>query len=510
MNNNRLFKIIRRIGWPALYALAAAVFVAYETASQWGIAVSYDSMVYLERANEIFNHGPRLLFRSFSIEQPPFYPVLLSLGIPFFGGELTTWATILNIAFAACTMFLVWEIAERNCKSPLYAHLAAVSCLFSRPLLNMVWFYVWTEPAFIVLALVALTFCVKDNPSHLELGSAATAIILACATRYTGVVLILIAAIASFRTQSGRRATLKRLFATVVVPSLCFALYALRNHRYSGTYLGPRHKAIATLADNLGYVKENVLDWFGAAAGWNGVILLAVFATIAVIGAICLFRKVNFSKRTSVVPREIWIHVLFAAVYIAFVVITSTTTAYQKIGQRLLAPAFPSTIIVFFYCMNRCSSALSRRGAAVFSAVLVMAFLPVAYAEFGTMKSLRAHGMGLRSEAYSDEDMKSFLAPFANKGHAIFSPDDRFFKDAVLHGRQLPRTTHYQSDEKTGLTPENILERIPEMDGALLILRTDAIPDGFVNLFDSRFPGEIERLSCFRTGCVWEIRKRKA
>ena len=63
---------------------------------------------------------------------------------------------------------------------------------------------------------------------------------------------------------------------------------------------------------------------------------------------------------------------------------------------------------------------------------------------------------------------------------------------------------------KTGLTPANVLEQEPGLSDALLVLRADTIPEEFVNLFGEEFPGKLERLKCFRTGCVWKVHGKDA
>ena len=267
-------------------------------------------------------------------------------------------------------------------------------------------------------------------------------------------------------------------------------------------------------------------------------------------------------KECESVPREIAVQALFALVYMAFIVVSSTTTGYDRIGNRLLAPAYPSMVLVLVYmlahalrnlpkqtsrvisicvlsasllcglawlgsrlpvsylmlaCAGCISSTLAfllmrkgwtARDVAMFSLVVPLLLLS-AVSAWSMMKSWMVHGSGMNSDYFFDPEMTEFLHLELTPGREIFCDEGRYAMDPTLNVRILPRSRHYQSVVPTGLTPENILDSRPELDGALLILRADTIPDGFVNLFDSGFSGRLDLLKRFRTGSVWEIRREE-
>lgn len=563
---------------PVLYAIVAGAIIAYVSSSRWGLSISNDSWGYLTTANAISSQGIRFLFEKLSVEQPPFYPFLLAFGAPLFHGELLAWARILNIVLAAATIFLVGRIAERNFDSPLCVHLALFACLFSLPLLNTVWVYVWTETPFIVLCLLSLRFCAKRELNRQDLAIASLTIVLACMTRYAGVVLIPVAMMACVtcrRNTPKRTIDWKRFAMTVAVPAVCFAAWTLRNWLVSGTLLGPRHEALATLPENLQYLSDTVRAWFVP-----GQIVTSRFVSpiIAVLPDVPLFglaviailampvamraRCARGEKECESVPREIAVQALFALVYMAFIVVSSTTTGYDRIGNRLLAPAYPSMVLVLVYmlahalrnlpkqtsrvisicvlsasllcglawlgsrlpvsylmlaCAGCISSTLAfllvrkgwtARDVAMFSLVVPLLLLS-AVSAWSMMKSWMVNGSGMNSDYFFDPEMAEFLHLELTSSREIFCDEGRYAMDSTLNVRILPRSRHYQSVVPTGLTPENILDSRPELDGALLILRADTIPDGFVNLFDSGFSGRLDLLKRFRTGSVWEIRREE-
>lgn len=568
-----------RFGWlrcfavPVFYALAVLCLIAFATGGEWGVALSFDSFEYIRTANEISGQGLRFLGEDLAVAQPPLYPMLLALGSWIFHCPIQAFARGLNMCLAVCTLFLVWKTARRNFGSGLYVHLALATCVLSVPLLNLVWVYVWTEAPFIVLCLAALRILAKEKLQNRELFFAGTTIVMACATRYAGIVLIPIAALASMRFLRSARPIVdwKRILTTVALPTLCFALYALRNWIVSGALLGPRHPAVETLSSNISYVNDGVREWFGlgvfAKSRFVSPVVdlfpnvplflfgLAVFAIVAY--AVRLRTRRGESEKA--VPREIKIHMAFVLVYLTFIVATSTTTAYDRIGQRLLAPAYPSMMVAFFYWLQCLGRGLSDRfakgtcaglaaSAAGIVAIASLKSLPQSYSLAAAIEILAAccfllswrkgwtkagdavvlfvvapfalmgcqamrttadisrSGVGLHSAYYDDAEMKAYLLEEAKDGRMVFGDyEDRCILAPALSVQFLPRAKHYRSDENTGLTPQNVLERVPALDGAMLILRGDTIPDGFVNLFDSSFSGKLERMKCFRTGCVWKV-----
>ena len=561
---------------PLCYMLMAAGLVAYATSGPWGIARSYDSLGYINSANEILSQGLLVLGEKTMIEQPPLYPLFLSLGAAVFDCSMLGWARALNMLFAAFTIFLVWRIAERNFVSKIYAHMALWACLFSVSLLNVVWIHVWTEAPFIVLCLVVLSLCAKSALNGKELILCGVSITAACATRYAGVVLLPIAAMASVRSlgRGKLRIDWERLLATVFAPSLCFALYAVRNWLVSGTFLGPRHPSSETLWSNMNYLNVSVQEWFGMATFvksrfifriadlFPNVPVFTIVLTASVV-VLCVIRwRMHYGDERRL-SREIVFHMLFVFVYVAFIVATSTTTAYDRIGPRLMAPALPSAMVVFFYLLPGAGVWFSERrakalcvglvtisilglalavikslpgtyllttGTTALSAtlfffltqrgyvktadvILLFVLAPVVLLSCQTLNmstDIRENGRGLHSAYYIETEMTEYLQRLSADGRTIFCEEDRYAADPGLNVKVLPRSKYYRSNAETGITAKNALDRYPELDGALLVLRNGVIPDGFVDLFSDEFPGKADSLKCFRTGCVWEIHARWA
>ncbi len=558
---------------PFFYALAAVALVAYATSGQWGVPVSYDSIFgYIAVAEEISAQGLRFLAGDSAVAQPPLYPILLAVGSSLFHCSMLGFARGLNIFLAVFTLFLVWKTAKQNLCSEIYARLALATCLLSIPLLNLVWLYVWTEALFIVFCLAALHFFAKENLRNRELILAGGAIVMACATRYAGIVLIPIAAVTSMRFLKSAKHIVdwKRILTTVAIPSLCFALYALRNWAVSGTLLGPRYPAEETLLSNIGYVNDGVREWFGLGVFAksrfvspvvdlfpNVPLFLIGSAAFAILVYVVRFRMQR-SEIEKTVPREIKIHVAFVLVYLSFIVATSTTTAYDRIGQRLLAPAYPSMMVVFFYWLQRLGRGLSDRiakgacvglavSAASIAAIAFLKSLPLSYllaavieavavcgflllwrkggaragdvvilcvvAPFAlmwcqvcrTISDIEENGSGLHSAYFQEQEMMEYLVQESQGERTIFCEYNQYALNPSLKIEILPRANYYRSEVKTGITPANVLDRVPTLDGALFVLRTDTIPEEFVNLFSADFPGKLERMKCFRTGCVWKV-----
>ncbi len=334
----------------AALSLAGAGAVLLAT-SGYGAGLSPDAVGYIGVARQLLaGQGVSGYGGQPFVIQPPLYPALLALF-----GWLGSWdplaiAPVLNAALCGAVVFLSGQLFTRY--RPLLGPMAPFGpalALLSWPLFS-VGVMAWSEPLFIAVGTGAL-LCLGR---HLETGgvgwlaAAALGVGLACLTRYIGMaylvaggVLVLWGGVGPW----GKRLWHLGLFGAIAGLPLVFWLG--RNYALTGTWLGPRQASTHTLLENLG------LTFAGLAGLWVPELLTPPRLLRLALGGGCalgLAAAALFVVRLSqagraplapLAPVAVW-----AAAYAGFLIATSTTTAYDDINLRLLAPLHPALSVL--------------------------------------------------------------------------------------------------------------------------------------------------------------------
>lgn len=317
---------------PAAIALAAAgVALVLLLTSRSGPGLSPDSIQYIAAARHLlagdglqtYDARPFLLW-------PPLFPVLLA-AIGTMAGSATAAAQLINAVAFGLVILLVSAEARRSTGRSAMAILAATATALC-PVLVRVFTMAWSEPVFILLALLALALLGRylRRGATRWLIAAATAAGLAALTRYIGVAVIGVGAVALVALgprRWPRRLADAALFGTLAIAPLCGWLG--RNYLISGTLTGTRGWLSATARPPL----------FTSAAS---AFLLAAALLPALIVVPGLFRR----QRWNGPPVQMAVHRLFVVAYVAALVALAYAGASNPIDYRLLAPAYPSAIVL--------------------------------------------------------------------------------------------------------------------------------------------------------------------
>lgn len=140
----------------------------------------------------------------------------------------------------------------------------------------------------------------------------------------------------------------RHLFIFLFITIIPSGIWLVRNLILSGTFVGARAESSYTLETNLLFLFNVFIKWFIPIQLLNGQTILFMFVLIIgiFIGIIYLIRmrSTDFSNYFSTAAPIF----LFMLLYIMLIVISSTTTAYDKISARLLSPVFVPIIILIF------------------------------------------------------------------------------------------------------------------------------------------------------------------
>ena len=247
----------------AVSVLAAALALAREVTH--GPALHWDTINYLAVARNLlagegflnYDGTPYTLW-------PPLYPLLLAAAgfgvldpLPVVGP--------LNAGLLGLTVFVVGRYLRRRLESRFLAVWAPVVLALSLPLTELAWWGL-SETLFVLLATLALIgaddFLREGRRSSSAL--AAVSASLALLTRYLGIGVVAVTALAVlFRTEDSRRTRARRFLLVGLVGVGPTAPWLLRNLRLTGEVTGGQPPAAGGLQPDL------LSDLLGGLASWT-------------------------------------------------------------------------------------------------------------------------------------------------------------------------------------------------------------------------------------------------
>lgn len=317
--------------------------------NRYGAGLSPDSVGYVATARSIANGTGIVTFDgSPLVKQPPLYPAILATIDYVFGLDPLSSANIVNAVLFGIIVYLGGLLIYKHLSSfPAFALVGMLAIVFSRPLFGIaVW--AWSEPLFICFVLLSLIFAhsylAKNDVTSLMLFSSSVA--LSSLIRYIGATLILWGALiilVFYRDSLKNRIAHLSLFT--LISALPLGLWLIRNYAISSTLFGPRASSAFTLSQNLIFLFNSLLYWYipGRIKEHRSILMIVSAGAGLFIG---LSLRDGW-QGVKVRLRQISPIVLFAIIYIAFLVISSTTIAYDKIDDRLLSSIYvPLTLLL--------------------------------------------------------------------------------------------------------------------------------------------------------------------
>ncbi len=333
----------------ALLALIGVTLVFFST-RDYGAGLTPDSVGYISTArNIIAGNGVTSYSGAHLVVQPPLYPALLALVGGIFGTDPFQIVAVVNSILFGLIIYFGGLLTFRALSAfPVLALIVIVAVLTSIPLFS-VSVMAWSEPLFILLALVGIlmanSYIEKQDIASLLFLSIAVA--LSSLTRYVGIALILWGVLIVIFFHRG--SVKNRIFHAALfglIPVLAIGIWLLRNYAITGEPFGPRAASTFSLSQNLMFMFDRVTTWYipGIIGDHRATLLLFGVA----VGFLAGLSPEDSRKRMRGLLRQNSPLVLFIIVYLTFLIISSTTTAYDSIGNRLLSPIYvPLTLFMF-------------------------------------------------------------------------------------------------------------------------------------------------------------------
>ena len=247
--------------------------------------------------------------------------------------------------------------------------------------------------------------------------------------------------------------------------------FLLRNFLVSGTLLGVRAPARHSLLDNLKAINQNILDWFipdvpeGSVARW-------VLAAAVLVFILCTRKSISTRFRQTV--NQTGIQPLFVVAFLSLLAVSATRTAFDDINSRLLSPIYPALAFTILLVVAPGSQTPRGKRLALtvrWLLVLVIIAQPFRIIIKDTHRRAREGAGGYNRPEWRNSHLLQHCLPKISPGDQIIfsnAPDLLYIMKGITV-QNLPGKFFYNSDKPTGVTTENLFEKFPELDGALLI-----------------------------------------
>ena len=322
--------------------------------SRYGIGLSPDSVSYISAARHISEGTGFINYDGYYfVLQAPLYPLLLAAFDKIFLIDPLISAGYLNAFFMGLTVYFSALFLRKKLDSSPLVVLAVLTIIIFFALLKL-FLIALSEPLFILLIILYLYFfdfyAEKGNLLSLIIISVVSSLI--CLTRYAGVIIIpagLISIIiwgkSTYKEKFGHSAI---YLIITVIPS---GFWIIRNYILTGTFTGQRALSSYTLTENIQFYFNTVLKWYMPVQLSTVQLFLYTFILIAVAfsGVVLIYKK----RKELTITKQLGPMLLFILLYSGLILISSSTTAYDRIDNRILSPIMIPMVMLTFAVFDK-------------------------------------------------------------------------------------------------------------------------------------------------------------
>lgn len=333
------------------FAFLGGAFI-YIITQYHGVGISPDSVTYLGVAQNIsngkglieFNDNPLIIF-------PAGYPVFLGIISTLIGLPILKAALFINACLFGAAIFLTGCIIENFTYKNRWYKWSLLSILPISYALLDIYSMLWSETLFLVLLccfILSFNHYLK-HPTLKRLIFPTIATALICDTRIAGISVLttgLFLILFSRASINWLNRIYNFLFFAFGGISILL-LNLIRNNIVSGTMTGIRQRSITPMLINIQYLGETFLQWAQFSNRQLSTNLLFGFLLIAFLVLFAVY--IYFSKKHYNTLELI--NVVFASLYILFILLTASISKYEKINNRLLSPAFIPSLLSISYVL---------------------------------------------------------------------------------------------------------------------------------------------------------------
>lgn len=483
--------------------------------NRYGAGLTPDSVGYISVARNFAEGNGFLTFNGTPlIIQPPLYPIMLSLIKRTFLIDPLISAGYLNAALFGLIIYLSGMFFAQHLKSFILVICGTAAVMASFAIVQSS-LMALSEPLFILLVLLFLfSFekykLKKDYPSLIILSMWGA---LACLTRYTGVAVILTGAVCMLLQNKKENAN--KYYHSIVfllIAGLPIGIWVIRNYLLSGTFADHRGTSLYTLNDNFQLLYNTVVSWY---LPMNSKTIYVVIMMI-LLAVWIIFSIRNAKDFAAEAFRLIGPGLLFTVLYSGTIIITSTTTAYDKISDRLLSPIFIPLLLIFLFAADRMlvwfKKYFDHQGSAILFGLLFIIF--IRYPAKNTIHFMddyiKMSGWGYNCNAWQKSETIDYLlrgghmgkisALYSNEPEAVYiftnsktsrSPLKTFYNSSQLYNIKQDEEYAWHNSANVYLvwfnkTDRNFLFSIEELKNNVKMTEVEHLEDGEIYLISKK------------------------
>jgi hypothetical protein len=510
MKNNKLLKWIL-LGILGILGTGMVLLLT----CRHGSGISPDSVAYISAARSLAaGRGFITYDGAYLVYQPPLYPIMLALIKMTLSIDPMISAGYINALLFGLIVFLSGLFFLKHLKSFTLVFLGTVSVLISYALVQAS-LMTLSESLFIFLLLLFLHFIEayqnQGDINSLILFSVPAA--LACLTRYTGIIMILTGLISIIGWgKNTLKEKIKHSLIFLFTTCIPIGIWCIRNYYISGTFVGQRAVSSFTLVENLKFFLNTILPWYLPV---NLTVYYLVFILLLVIT--WMLKELNLRTKSG---REgiklIGPGLIFLVFYSAIIVISSTTTAYDHISNRLLSPIYIPIIYILFVIADKIHYWLAKYFPHILVTVLfgigiiLMMRYPVKNTRYIIEEFMDRSGQEYSSNAWRNSETIQYIVQrkqlekeyvfYSNAPEAVyilaniksrFSPAKTFYNSPQLIYSNPKQKDIWQNDEKVCLVwfdkiNRNFLFTIDELQKDRKMNTLAHLNDGKIYIFSGK------------------------
>lgn len=500
-----------------ILGLLGAGIILFST-NRYGAGLSPDSVGYIATARSIahgagvvnFDGAPLVL-------QPPLYPAILAAFESLLRIDPLLSVRFVNACLFGLIIYFSGLLLFKHLPSSVpIVFMGTVFILAAFPLIQ-VSLMAWTEPLFVFFILQFLIYIesyrVKKDTTSLLLLSFTVA--LASLTRYVGVILIPTAIISMlFFRRDKQKINFRHLVLFSFISGLPVFLWMVRNYLFSGTLMGPRAPSSISLDQNLIFVYKTYLSWYVTKKTTDHRTILMLMTIVIGILAVVGFTRSWVKER--IVCLRILPVLLLIVIYVTFLVISSTTTAYDSISNRLLIPVFvPSTLLLLIF-LDHLSKPLARYFSPrlmnlILSTCIFVLLIYPAGESISLISNVIDQGLGYNNKSWKNHETIQHLLhhpiPKSTCGTYYSNAPDALYILVNLTAKMSPAKTEYNSPKIANKISE-INGSWPKENRSCLVWFDPNTRKYLFNLEELQYAANLEQVVRLQDGSLYTVSRK--
>jgi hypothetical protein len=284
------------------------------------------------------------------------------------------------------------------------------------------------------------------------------------------------------------------------------------NYFLSGTLVGERAASSYTLFDNFRFFYRTVYSWFLPSSS-IGIYLISIFLVAATWILFRLDRDKSLNRETI---KPIGPCLLFILFYTGIIVISSTTTAYDQISDRLLSPIFVPVVFILFFIYDKILSWITKyfNSQLITPLFMLVIILLISSPANGTIRIIKNYiqqsGWGYSSDSWRKSETIEYLNQhklpennytfYSNEPEAVYiltnlvtrcSPAKTFYNSVQLYNTNLNQKDIWLNADNVCLiwfykTNRSYLFTIDELQKSIKMTEVAHLKDGGIYTFSGK------------------------